>query len=134
MGFRTKNPTNLLTAWRLLRNKNYGFILRDKDYDTFVNNFTGKRIKKMITWIAFDKCLHYFINGIYGKLGNYGLGVEIEEDGQWNKASDCFCREDGSSYEPGNLSRTKDPTNKEQIDKLKIVIAQMNKLPQVKKD
>lgn len=132
LGFRIKNPRNLLSAWRLLREN--GFISNEVIYDLFENNFTGKRIKKKIIWVSIDKCLHYFINGIYGVKDKYGLGVEIEEDGQWNKASDCFCGGDGSSYDPGNLSRTKDPTNKGQIDNLNIIIARINRQPQGAKD
>lgn len=134
-GFKIKNPTILLGAWRLLRNNENKFIPQDITYEVFLNNFTGKKIKKKIMWISSDRCLHYFIDGIYGNTKEtYGLGVEIEEDGQWNKASDCFCKIDNSSYDHGNLSRTKNPSNKKQIDILNIIIGQMIKQPPKKKD
>lgn len=131
LGFRIKNETNLLGAWRLLtKNK---FIANDpRSYEIFERNFTGQKILHKIKWIKSDKCLHYFIDGIYGKPGNYGLGVDIEPNGQWEKTADCFCKKDGTSYDPGNLSRTKNPSDQTLIDKLCSVIAQINKQPKKK--
>jgi len=132
-GFKIRNQTNLLRAWRLLKNKENEFISSKVTGETFERNFTGKKIIKKIIWKGSDKSLHYFIDGIYGKLGTYGIGVEKVEGGQWEKASDCFCKEDGSFYEPGNLSRTKDPPKKDK-EKLDIIINQMNKQPPHRKD
>jgi hypothetical protein len=131
VGFRIRNTNNLPRAFYLLRNAENKFISTDVTLSTFTRNFTGRHINRKIIWTESDKCLHYFIDGIYGKLGNYGLGVEEEDDGQWNKASDCFCKKDGSPYDSGNLSRTKDPS-KAQKEKLNIIIAQINKQPKKK--
>jgi hypothetical protein len=130
-GFRIKNQNNLLGAWRLLRNRKNKYISLGTSNDVFERNFTGKKVTKKIIWEGTDKCLHYFIDGIYGRRGNYGLGVEKEDGGQWKKASYCFIKEDGSRFDSGNLSRTKNPPTRD-MEKLNTIITQMNKQPKKK--
>lgn len=130
-GFKIKNENNLNGAWLLLRNKKNKFIDPSVTYPTFRRNFTRKRITSRIIWTGSDNSLHFFIDGIYGTNKNYGLGVEKEDGGQWEKASECFVKKNGKTYNPKNLSRTKDPTDKDK-EKLTPIISNMNKLP--KKD
>ena len=130
-GFKIRNETNLNGAWLLLRNKKNKFIHVSNTYNTFKRNFTGKIVTKRIIWIGSDNSLHYFIDGIYGKSGSYGIGVEVEAGGQWKKASDCFIKKDGSYYDSENLSRKKPPKEAD-IHNLIPIITQMNKQPKKK--
>lgn len=132
-GFKAKNPRNLYRVWEALRNKDNNFISSEVTFNNFERAFIGFEVKTKIVWSANDKCLHYFIDGIYGKPPNYGIGVEELEKGkgQWKKASGIFIKKDGAFYNPENLSRTKDPL-KVQKDKLSPIITQLNKPPKIK--
>jgi hypothetical protein len=126
-GFKIKNPKNLYSAWRLLRNDENKFITKRVTYDTFERNFIGKTITQKITWSESENCLHYFIDGIAGNLEGYGIGIEKEEGGKWIKASQVFEKEDGSSFDSEVLSHANRKPSKNQIERLNPIIIQMNK-------
>lgn len=123
-GYQIKNRYNLDPVWQLLKKNE--FIDASVNYNNFERAFTRKRITNKILWKKSDESLHFFIDGFYGSHGNYGIGVEIEDGGQWKKAAECFIKKSGISYNPRFLSRKKKPSKKD--EKMLIpIIAQMNK-------
>jgi hypothetical protein len=126
-GFTVKNPNNLPRAYDLLNKKDQKLIFTNVLYSIFEKNFTGKQTKNKITWIESENCLHYFIDGIYGKPGGYGIGIEIEEGGQWEKAAQVFEKEDGFPFDSEDLSHAARKPTESQIKALNAIILQMNK-------
>ncbi len=125
-GFKIFNERNLSRAWELLTSDNHKFISDTVTYNNFERNFTGKTIRKRITWIESENCLHYFIDGISGNHSDQGSGIE-KEDAIWIKAAQVFEKENGSPFNSENLSHATRKPNGKQIENLNRIIAIINR-------
>lgn len=124
--FLITHPVNYLKALEKL--KKYNYIGKESTYEDLKKIFTGKSPKRKIRWINNGNYLHFFIDGIYLKC------TEEVNDGQWKRASLCFIKENGSQFDPGNLSRNDTPPSdleKERLEEIIGIFCNQTKKPRL---
>ena len=89
------------------------FISKETEFKQFKECFSGKTIKRKVTWIEDKDLLTYFIKQLYKT--NY-IG---DEASRWVAACNCFTNRNGDAFDPTNLKDQKKPKKRNtEIDEI----------------